>query len=92
MACLNNLRQTPLRSTFYNVLGKGKSRAGKRSLRSAQGRWMWEQVAAVGWSGRALWRWRRVDKALEQGVNMTSHGGDMVVGGSRMARGVCPKQ
>lgn len=29
------------------------------------------------------------DKALEQGVNMTSHGGD-IMGGSRMARGVCP--
>lgn len=76
------------------MLEKGKSRAGKRvlSLESAQGRWMWERVAAVGWSGRALWRWRCVDKALEQGVNMTSHGGDMVMGGSRMARGVCPEQ
>lgn len=53
---------------------------------------MWEQMDAVAWSGRALWRQRHVDRALERGVNMTSHGGDMVVGGSRMARGVCPKQ
>lgn len=53
---------------------------------------MWEQMDAVAWSGRALWRQRHVDRALERGVNMTSHGGDMVVGGPRMARGVCPKQ
>lgn len=45
-----------------------------------------ERVAAVGVVRGEHYGDGDVDKALEQGVNMTSHGGDMVMGGSRMPK------